>query len=232
MKTASCISKGLARKSRCAASTLLGHATTRAYHLASRIKKAVRSRLTFATEMFCFSSSSKMKGSLLKQNNSFRYLRGNHENHFSVLKPHKPSRNQILLNAPRLEQVDDFSCGFVAATIAVLCRHRSFSYKKLYNAIDPSPIDGCQPRMIRRSLVLLNIPFVVHRSPRFELVAKLIRLGYPIISTNQNGNHWITIVGVDEVNRSVLIYGDGQVVRKWNHFKDEGGCSGEAFAIT
>jgi len=110
-------------------------------------------------------------------------------------------------------QVEDFSCGFVAALMVVEYFNRPVTVDRLYRLIGPHEEWGASTRKVASALRRCGIRVELRDRLGFDELAAAIDAGHPVItcitSPRANNSHWCVVYGVSRKPSRVFVAGIG-----------------------
>jgi hypothetical protein len=144
--------------------------------------------------------------------------------------------NEVTLDLPGYQQLDNYSCGAVAAAMVVKFLRPQVSFERIYAAVSPHQEYGTATSRAIRALSLLGIRGSRKQSLTFDDICAAIDAGRPVmvcVTTNEKGtDHWVVIYGYGRRPNLVFVAGQGWpfVVRhrmKWREFRRRWSPAGE-----
>ncbi len=130
-----------------------------------------------------------------------------------ILPRARDPRRETVLDLPGRRQVEDFSCGFVAALMVAEYFGRPVSVDRLYGLVRPHATWGASTRKLATALRTCGIRVSLRDDLGFDAVAAAIAAGRPVITcveaTFGDDNHWAVIYGVGVRPRRVFLAGVG-----------------------
>jgi hypothetical protein len=144
--------------------------------------------------------------------------------------------NEVTLDVPGYQQLDDYSCGAVAAATVVKFLRPAFSFERIYATVNPHREYGTATSRAIRAPSSLGIRVSRKQSLSFDDICAAIEAGRPIlvcVTTNEKGtDHWVVIYGYGRRPNLVFVAGQGWpfVVRhrmEWREFRRRWSPAGE-----
>lgn len=109
-------------------------------------------------------------------------------------------------------QIDSFSCGGVAAAMAVKFLRPQMSFERIYAAVSPTQ-DGAETVRVTRALRSLGIRVSWRKNLTFDDICNAIDAEYPVlvwIKTNDvKTEHWVVLYGYGRRPDLMFIAGRG-----------------------
>lgn len=110
-------------------------------------------------------------------------------------------------------QVEDFSCGFVAALMVVEYFNRPVTVDRLYRLIGPHEEWGASTRKVATALRRCGIRVGLRDALDFDGLAAAIEAGHPVITCIKepgvDDSHWCVAYGISRKPRRVFVAGVG-----------------------
>ncbi len=143
---------------------------------------------------------------------------------------------EVTLDLPGYQQLDNYSCGAVAAAMVVKFLKPAMSFERIYAAVSPHREYGTATSRVIRALSSLGIRGSRKQSLSFDDICTAIDAGRPVmlcVTTNEKGtDHWVVIYGYGRRPNLVFVAGQGWpfVVRHrmpWREFRHRWSPAGE-----
>jgi hypothetical protein len=149
----------------------------------------------------------------------------------------KASRpREVTLDLPGYQQIDSYSCGGVAAVMAVKFLRPGTSFERIHRAVDPRPQTGAGIRRVMRALRSLAIGVSLQEDLTFEDLCQSIDAGSPVLiiatTSDPDIDHWVTVYGYGRKPNLVFVAGQGwhRIARDripWRTFRQMWSTPGE-----
>lgn len=109
----------------------------------------------------------------------------------------------------RVHQLDEHSCGFLAALMVIRYFDPTVSIRDVLAALLPSPVRGCSQREIIRALSQFGIRARYREGLGWVRLMKVAKAGCPVIVTIHPdewlSDHWTVVRGLRERLRRILL---------------------------
>ena len=120
---------------------------------------------------------------------------------------------EFTLDLPGYRQMDSFSCGAVAAAMAVKCLRPGLGFVRVYRAVNPCPERGVGTTRMIRALRSLGISACHQTNLTFHAICGAVRSGNPVLMCIKTGQpdilHWVTIYGYGRRPKVLFVAGHG-----------------------
>lgn len=130
---------------------------------------------------------------------------------------------ELTLDVPGYQQLDDFSCGAVAAAMVVKCLRPQMSFERTYAAVDPCPENGTSTTRVLQGLRSLGIRVSRKTKLSFNDIGAALEAGRPIMvcvtTDDEETDHWVVIYGYGRRPNLVFVAGQGAPFL-WGHRVD------------
>ena len=120
---------------------------------------------------------------------------------------------EVTLDVPGNRQIDDYSCGGVAAAMVVMFLRPQMSFERAYDAVDPTQRFGAGTTRVMRALRSLGVGVSRKTDLTFADICAAIDADQPIIVCVKTGDpgvdHWVVIYGYGRRPNLVFVAGQG-----------------------
>jgi hypothetical protein len=107
--------------------------------------------------------------------------------------------NEVTLNVPGYRQIDSYSCGAVAAAMAIKFLRPRINFDRVHATVDPCPEQGAGTRQVMRALRSLGIEVDRRTNLTFTAICKAIDAKSPVLACVKTADpmttHWVVIYG-------------------------------------
>jgi Papain-like cysteine protease AvrRpt2 len=114
-----------------------------------------------------------------------------------------------VIDIPRYHQLDDHSCGFLAALAVVRHFAPETEADEVLRVVAPSPTDGCDGKHLIRYLKRLGVAAVYRDDLGRQSLRRLTAARTPVIVTIEpeeySCDHWTVVRGLDRTARRIFL---------------------------
>ena len=120
---------------------------------------------------------------------------------------------EVTLDLAGYRQIDSFSCGGVAAAMAVKFIRPQMSFKRIYAAVNPTPKTGAGNGRVTRALRSLGVRVSWRKNLSFDDLCDAIDAGSPVLvcikTDDAETDHWVVTYGYGRRPDLLFIAGRG-----------------------
>ena len=120
---------------------------------------------------------------------------------------------EVTLDLTGYRQIDSFSCGGVAAAMAVKFMRPRTSFERIYAAVNPTQEDGAAPVPVVRALRSLGVRVSWRKNLTFDDMCDAIDEGSPVLvcitTADKDTDHWVVAYGYGRRPDLLFIAGRG-----------------------
>ncbi len=143
---------------------------------------------------------------------------------------------EVTLDLTGYQQIDSYSCGGIAAAMAVKLLRPQQSFQRIYGTVDPRPETGAGTRRVVRALRSLGLGVSRQEDLTFENLRQAIAAGRPVLvvvkTRDPDIDHWVAIYGYGRKPNLVFVANQrwtrlARARIRWREFRQMWSAPGE-----